>query len=110
MAGREELVEAVRDYALPALLGSGGLLAWLRSWWRCRQRRKRLDAAQLETTRSSSNAVRYLLYLMAQPDAAVEVDAHKARVWEHLHDVSDAREELWLAMGNESRRDDAAGG
>jgi hypothetical protein len=94
----------VQEYALPALIGSGGLIAWFRAWWRRRKKRKRLEKARAEAIRKLLDTARYQLFLMTQPDEPVDKGRHEERMWELRHDIGDCREELWEANGNRSKR------
>ena len=100
----EWIGEAVREFAIPAVIGSGGLIAGIRQWLKRRRVRRRREIAQADAVRKLLDAARYWLFLETQPRALIEELSHNSRLWSLRVDVDNVREELWLSYGNASKR------
>ncbi len=96
--------EAVREFALPAIIGSGGLVAGIRQWLKRRRIRQRREIAQGVAVRKLLDASRYWLFLETQPNGRVHAASSDSRLWSLRVDIDNVREELWLSYGNASKR------
>lgn len=102
---RSELVQLAQELVIPLLVGSGGLIAWVRRWRQKRRIRRRLEAAELEAVRVLVNVLRYQLWLMHNPSpSAAETRKREDHVATHRFELDEAREGLWLALGNRTKR------